>query len=182
MLGDGEAIEPDELAACAAANGVTLRAGDIVLVRTGWWRLFGRGPEARQRFYASEPGVSGACSRWFRDHDLVALGADTPAVEAVRSFTDPLPLHRDVLWGCGGYLLEFLDLEALAADNIVEFLFVASPLQIDGGVGSPLTPIAVVRIPTAALVISPLLARLRARFPGVAVRRWLQRRSPPARS
>jgi kynurenine formamidase len=144
MLGDGEAIEPDELAACAAAAGVAPRPGDIVLVRTGWWRLFGRGPEARQRFYASEPGLSGACSRWFHDHDLVALGADTPAVEAVRAWSDPLPLHRDVLWGCGGYLLEFLDLEALAADRVVEFLFVATPLRIDGGVGSPLAPIAVV--------------------------------------
>jgi kynurenine formamidase len=143
-LGDAEAIEPDELEACAAAQGVQVRAGDIVLVRTGWWRLFGQGPAARQRFYASEPGLSGACGHWLRALDLVAFGADNPAVEVVRASSEPLPLHRDVLWGCGGYLLEFLDLEALAADRVYEFLFVATPLRIDGGVGSPIAPIAVV--------------------------------------
>lgn len=143
-LGDGEAIEPDELEACARAQGTDLRPADIVLVRTGWWRLFGRGPEQRARFYASEPGVSAATGHWFHQRDIVALGADNPAVEAVTSWTQPLPVHRDIIWGCGGYLLEFLDLEALAADKVYEFLFVATPLRLDGGVGSPIVPLAIV--------------------------------------
>ena len=142
-LGDGEAIEPAELDACAAAQGTPLRPGDIVLVRTGWWQLFGQGPQTRRRFYASEPGPDGACGHWFRQRDLVALGADNPGVEAVRDWADPLPLHRDVLWGCGGYLLEFLDLEALAAARAYEFLFVATPLRLDGGIGSPIVPLAI---------------------------------------
>ncbi len=143
-LGDGEAIEPDELEACAVRQGVELRAGDVILVRTGWWQLFGQGPEARTRFYASEPGVSGACGQWFKDHDFVALGADNPAVEVVRTWGEPLPLHRDVIWGCGGYLLEFLDLERLGAAGTHEFLYVASPLRIAGGIGSPIAPVAIV--------------------------------------
>jgi len=142
-LGDGEAIEPDELDACAARQGVELRAGDVILVRTGWWQLFGQGPEARARFYASEPGLSGACGRWFKEHDFVALGADNPAVEAVRTWGEPLPLHRDVIWGCGGYLLEFLDLERLGAEQVYEFLYVAAPLRITGGIGSPIAPVAI---------------------------------------
>jgi len=144
QLGEGEAIEPDELEACAEAQGVTIAAGDVVLVRTGWWRLFDQGPEARRRFYHAEPGPSGACGRWFRERDLFALGADNPAVEEVRRWSEPLPLHRDVLWGCGGYLLEFLDLEALAADKVYEFLFVAAPLRLVGGIGSPIVPLAMV--------------------------------------
>jgi kynurenine formamidase len=143
-LGDTDAVEPDELEACAAAQGVTLQVGDILLLRTGWWRLFSQGAAARQRFYSSEPGPSGACGAWFKERDLVALGADNPAVEVVRSWTEPLPLHRDILWGCGGYLLEFLDLEALAADRVYEFLFVATPLRIDGGIGSPIAPVVIV--------------------------------------
>lgn len=142
-LADGTPVEPDELDACAAAQGVDVRPGDIVLVRTGWWRLFGQGPEARRRFYASEPGPSGACGQWFRERDLVALGADNPGVEAVQTWGDPLPLHRAVIWGCGGYLIEFLDLEALSAARVYEFLFVATPLPIDGGVGSPIAPVAI---------------------------------------
>lgn len=143
-LGDGEPIEPDELDACAEAQGVELQPGDIVLVRTGWWQLFDGGPEARARFYASEPGPSGACAHWFRERDLVALGADNAGVEAVTDWDDTLPLHRGVIWGCGGYLLEFLDLEALAADRVHEFLFVATPLRLAGGVGSPIAPLAIV--------------------------------------
>jgi kynurenine formamidase len=143
-LDGGEAIEPDELDACAARQGVELRAGDVILVRTGWWQLFGQGPEARKQFYASEPGLSGACGQWFKDHDFVALGADNPAVEVVREWGTPLPLHRDVIWGCGGYLLEFLDLEQLGADRVYEFLYVAAPLQIAGGIGSPIAPVAIV--------------------------------------
>jgi kynurenine formamidase len=144
MLGDADGIEPEELDACAAAQGVELRPGDIVLVRTGWWQLFGGDRADRERFYASEPGPSAACSRWFREHDFVALGADNPAVEVVPSWTEPLYLHRDVIWGCGGYLLEFLDLEELSRDRKYEFLFVAAPLKIEGGIGSPIHPVAIV--------------------------------------
>jgi kynurenine formamidase len=139
----GEAIEPDDLDACAKAQGVEVRAGDVVLVRTGWWRLFGQGDDSRRHFYEGEPGPSGACGEWFKDRDIVALGADNPGVEVVKSWTDPLVVHRSVIWGCGGYLLEFLDLEALAADRVHEFLFVATPLQIEGGIGSPIHPIAI---------------------------------------
>lgn len=143
-LEGGEAIEPDELDACARRQGVRLAAGDVVLVRTGWWQLFGEGGAARERFYQTEPGVSPACGPWFHDHDFVALGADNPAVEVVRDWTAPLLVHRDVIWGCGGYLLEFLDLEALATERVYEFLFVATPLRLTGGIGSPIVPLAIV--------------------------------------
>lgn len=144
MLDDGDPIEPDELDACARSQNVELRAGDIVLIRTGWWPLFSSGGEDRRRFFASEPGPSAACSRWFHEHDFVALGADNPAVEVVPDWTQPLYLHRDVIWGCGGYLMEFLDLETLSRDQVYEFLFIATPLKIEGGIGSPIVPLAIV--------------------------------------
>jgi kynurenine formamidase len=143
-LESGEPITPDDLDACAKAEGVEIRAGDIVLVRTGWWQLHGEGAEARKAFYDGEPGPDGDCGNWFQARDIVALGADNPAVEVVASWRDPLPLHRAVIWGCGGYLLEFLDLEALAGDRAYEFMFVATPLRLDGGIGSPIVPLAIV--------------------------------------
>lgn len=142
-LEGGQAIEPDELDACARKQGVEVRAGDVVLVRTGWWQLFSEGGAARDEFYATEPGPSGDCGEWFRANDIVGLGADNTAVEAVTSWANALPLHRNVIWGCGGYLMEFVDLEALAADGIHEFLFVATPLKLDGGIGSPIVPLAI---------------------------------------
>ena len=62
----------------------------------------------------------------------------------IRSWADTLPLHQAVIWGCGGYLVEFLDLERLAADKVYQFLYVATPLRLEGGVGSPIVPLAIV--------------------------------------
>jgi kynurenine formamidase len=44
----------------------------------------------------------------------------------------------------GVYLIEMLDLEALARDRRHEFLFVVAPLQIKGGTASPINPLAIV--------------------------------------
>jgi kynurenine formamidase len=40
-------------------------------------------------------------------------------------------------------IMEMLDLEALARDGIYTFLFVAIPLKIVGGTGSPIRPVAI---------------------------------------
>jgi kynurenine formamidase len=72
------------------------------------------------------------------------IGADNLAVEC---FPDPdgrhVPLHQRLLRDYGVHLIELLDLEELAAAQTWEFLFMASPLRIKRGVGSPLNPIAV---------------------------------------
>jgi len=143
-LESGEPITPDDLDVCAKAQGVEIRPGDIVLVRTGWWQLHSEGTDARKTFYDGEPGPDEDCGNWFHARDIVALGADNPAVEVVASWRDPLPVHRAVIWGCGGYLLEFLDLEALARDRVYEFMFVSTPLNLIGGIGSPIVPLAIV--------------------------------------
>jgi len=40
--------------------------------------------------------------------------------------------------------MEALDLERLAADRVWEFTFIAIPLKLAGGTGSPIRPIALV--------------------------------------
>jgi kynurenine formamidase len=140
-LGLNEEITPEELDACARNQGVAIQAGDVVLIRTGWLRVFAKD---RALFEAGEPGPGGRVAAWFRAHDLCALGADNRAVE---TFAWPdgtaWPLHVEVVRNLGGYLLELLDLEAIAADKVYEFLFVAAALPLVGGIGSPLNPLAV---------------------------------------
>ncbi len=78
---------------------------------------------------------------YLHDHQIAAVGAANIAVEA----WDPgvvIPLRTPLVRGLGMALLELLDLEALAADRVWEFMFVAAPLRITGGVGSPLNPLA----------------------------------------
>ena len=56
------------------------------------------------------------------------------------------PLHELILAGLGMPLLDNLDLDALAETaagrNRWEFLFVGSPLRVEGGTGSPMNPLA----------------------------------------
>jgi hypothetical protein len=52
-------------------------------------------------------------------------------------------VQRELLWKLGIPLIELMDLEALAADRVYEFLFVAAPLKVTGGMGSPLNPLAI---------------------------------------
>jgi len=42
----------------------------------------------------------------------------------------------------GIHIIECLNLEELAAAEVTEFLFVAAPLKIRGGTGSPIRPFA----------------------------------------
>ncbi len=57
------------------------------------------------------------------------------------------PIHALALNAMGLPLLDYLRLEDLTAAcekaERWEFLFIAAPLRIDGGTGSPLNPIAI---------------------------------------
>jgi kynurenine formamidase len=59
----------------------------------------------------------------------------------------PLAIHRCALVGMGIHLLDNLRLDLLAdacaERGRWEFLFVVAPLQIGGGTGSPVNPVAV---------------------------------------
>jgi kynurenine formamidase len=53
------------------------------------------------------------------------------------------PVHQRLIRDFGVPLLEGLLLQELAATGRREFLFVASPLPVVGGTGSPINPIAI---------------------------------------
>jgi kynurenine formamidase len=141
-LGLGEVIGPADLDDCARHHGVALGEGDVCLVRTGWYRIF---ESDRALFDEGEPGLSYRCAEWFHRLGLVAIGADTCAVDVLpgEPGVRPYGLHPRIINQQGGYLIEYLDLEELAAERTYEFLFVASPLRISGAAGSPVNPVAI---------------------------------------
>jgi kynurenine formamidase len=53
-----------------------------------------------------------------------------------------MPVHVHLLVESGIHIIEALNLEELARDRIYEFVFVAAPLKIRGGTGSPIRPLA----------------------------------------
>ena len=67
----------DDLDRVADSQGIELKPGDVVLVRTGWYRLF---YSDRQRWSQSFPGPDGSVLAWLKKHDVVAIGADHPCL------------------------------------------------------------------------------------------------------
>jgi kynurenine formamidase len=134
-------ITSDDLEQCARAQGVEVRPGDILLLRTGWIERFLSDPGNAEM--ASQPGIGMDAVSFIRDRDIVAIGADNSAVE-VMPFDGPfLTVHIELLIKLGVYLLEHLVLSELARDRVYESLLVVAPLTVTGAAGSPINPIAI---------------------------------------
>ena len=110
-----------------------MRTGDVVLVRTGWALYWGE----PRRFIndLSCPGINREAAGWLSTHDVFAGGSDTIAFEFMPAPSMPVHVHR--LVESGVHIIEALNLEALAASSVAEFLFAAAPLRIRGATGSP---------------------------------------------
>jgi kynurenine formamidase len=141
----GEPVTADELIALEAAHGVAAGAGDVALVRSGYLSAW-PDAEALARHRGAGPDISAA--RLLVERGVVAVGSDTETFE-VQPAPDPgepanpQPVHTLLLIEKGVYIMESLDLEALAAAQVREFLFVALPLAIRGATGSMIDPVAV---------------------------------------
>ena len=140
-IGPVDRISGAELDDIATKQGVDVEQGDIVLIRTGWYKLF---YEDKETWGMSFPGPDGKLASWLKEHDICALGSDTPAVELKTSMTSDHDLHKHALKDLGIYLLENMDLEELSRDNIYEFMFVGAPLRLTRATGSPWNPLAIV--------------------------------------
>ena len=55
-----------------------------------------------------------------------------------------MSVHVHLLVRSGIHIVECLNLEELSESGATEFLFVAAPLKIRGGTGSPIRPYALV--------------------------------------
>ncbi len=145
-LEPGTVILADDLEAWEAKSGVRLGSGDVMLLRTGRWeRVRQKGP---WDFTQSAAGMHASVARWLRARDVAVIGCDGISdVLPSNVDTKPNALHELVMVGMGMLILDNLDLDALAqavhARSRPEFLFVAAPLRVPGGTGSPLNPLAV---------------------------------------
>jgi kynurenine formamidase len=149
-LDKGETFTHEDLQACAEAQGVQIRKRDILIIRTNFLQLFFEQGEA---FYEgfNEPGLvySPELVQWFQDMEIPNLVTDTIANEVT---SDPnngvaLVLHNALMRNLGVTLTEIADLEKLAADcaedGTYEFLYVAAPLKVALGSGSPVNPVVI---------------------------------------
>ena len=142
-------ITPDDLETAEKAQGVTVREGDIVLIRTG------RDKRREAVSTTTEDGqalagLHPACAGWLHERRAAVLGGDgvhDPLPGGQRYQGWPVPIHMCALVSMGLHLLDNLWLEDLAAACAEirrwSFLFTAAPLRIERGTGSPINPIAI---------------------------------------
>jgi kynurenine formamidase len=136
-------IPAEELAGCAAAHGVEVHSGDVLLVRTGYGALW-----HDESAYLGAAGVAKSGTLWAAERGVAAVGADNMAWD-VPDERDPetgatLFAHVHLLTQKGIYIIENLNLEELARDRVFQFAFVGIPLKLTGATGSPLRPLALV--------------------------------------
>lgn len=144
MLPAGEPITGDDLAATCSAFNVDPRPGDVVLIRTGFVRI--RKSDTYLGSAEGEPGPDESAARWLAERRIAATGADTLGYEWLTKETGyaKMPVHRILLVETGIYIIENMDLEELAENQVYDFALVLAPLRITGATGSPLRPIALV--------------------------------------
>lgn len=145
-LEPGYAITTSDLNATAAVQGVQVRRGDAVIIRTGMleerrgqWKDYSGGPA---------PGLSLHTAPWLAEHEVAAIATDTWGCEVRPNEVDCFqPLHVVALVHMGLPFGEIFDLERIgqdcADDGVYEFLFCAPVLPITGAAGSPVNALAV---------------------------------------
>jgi kynurenine formamidase len=142
MVSEGTAFNRAQIEAAASAQGLQIRSGDVVLFHTGWMQLLGTD---NQRFIAGQPGLGLEGAEYLADLGVVAVGADTPALEVI-PFENPqraFAVHQTLLAKEGVYVLENMNTAELAADGVQEFMFVLGQPKFKGAVQTVVNPIAI---------------------------------------
>jgi kynurenine formamidase len=154
----GVAFRPGDLDDALRAEGVSLRGGDILCVRTGWTdKYLTLSADERVALASGMQGIGGYTSaglagseemtRFLWDSGVAAVACDNPAVEVVPVDPSDGSLHGRLIPGLGmaiGELFSFGDLAAACArERRYEFLFVSVPLNVTGAVGSPANAVAI---------------------------------------
>jgi kynurenine formamidase len=145
-------ISGDLLDDIASAQGVEIRPGDVVLLRTGWLKWYQSLAEdtredvqaqfkANRRFLRM-PGIdpSRETVGWFWNHRIAGVAIDTPAFEALEYRREDGWAHQRLIPLLGMAIGELWALDDLGQKCLqtgsFEFLLMSAPLNVPQGVGT----------------------------------------------
>jgi len=133
-----------ELEEICRADKIDVTPGDALVVycgREAWSREKGE-PWGLDR--VSRPGMHVSCLKFVRDKDVAILVLDM--MESPNGLDLPRSVHSAIP-SFGLALLDNALLEPLAEacreEQRTEFMFMAAPLRVEGGTGSPVNPLAI---------------------------------------
>ena len=146
-LDPGTAIHREDLEALEKSEHVKVSAGDVILLYTGRWkRRAALGPWPNTTGFA---GYHADVAYFLKERGVSFIGCDGPNDVSPTGLPPTVtnPLHRLALVAMGVDIFDNLDFERAVDEarrlNRYEFLFMAAPLRIDKGTGSPLNPLAI---------------------------------------
>jgi kynurenine formamidase len=142
-LPPGFEITGAHLDATAKAQGVEVRAGDSLLIRTGWGQYFGTD---NAKFLGEQsPGPGQDAAKWIIDRKVRLAGDDTATFEKRPAAygKELFGVHMMLLADNGIYIMENANLEPVGDARIGVALLVVTPLKIEGATGSALRVLAI---------------------------------------
>jgi kynurenine formamidase len=143
-LAPGYEITAADLEATAKAQGVEVRAGDSVLIRTGFGKLFGD----KAKYMGLRPGPGESACNWLAAKKVFLSGDDQLTYEVYPEKGTIFPCHRILIADSGIYIVENVNLEelapVLAARKNYEFALVINPPKLRGMTGAAINAFAIV--------------------------------------
>jgi kynurenine formamidase len=144
-LGPGELLTLAQFEEAAYVAGISIEAREVAIVEFGWDKNLPGGSAGRPDDWwaANNPGFAEDLCAWLADRHVKAVGTDTVGADLaqVNRVTVADHGHRTYFLPNGILIIE--GLQNLAAVPAV-FYFLALPLKIHGGSGSPLRPVGLV--------------------------------------
>ncbi|KOU77664.1 cyclase [Streptomyces sp. MMG1533] len=146
-LDGSHVVTPEDLEAAEELAGTRVRAGDIVLVRTGQVQVYLAGD--KQAYGHPSPGLSIRTPEWFHARDVAAVANDTLTFEIFPPEIEDLwlPVHALDLVEMGMLQGQNWNLEKLSTacgeESRYTFLLSAMPEPFTGATGTPVAPVAI---------------------------------------
>jgi kynurenine formamidase len=140
-LEPGQGVFPEDLEEAERRQGVRVRSGDAVLLRTG------RGRVRDEAGGFAQAGWHASCLPWLHEREVALIGADTPQDVQPSGYDGVLmPVHTVSLVAMGLWLLDNCDLEVCATTAAElgqwDVHLAVAPVRFAGTSGSPVNPIA----------------------------------------
>jgi kynurenine formamidase len=149
-LPDGYGITCADLDETAKKQGIQIKRGDFIIVRTGQMEAKLKSGSWDGYPGGDAPGFAFETLEWIQRTELAALASDTWGCEvrpneSVEGINQPwhwitIPI-MGMTMGEIFYLKDIAD--DCASDGVYEFMFVAPAIPITGAVGSPTNPLAI---------------------------------------
>ncbi len=140
----GEEISIEDIKAVLIRQGLkknAIQSGDALFYYTGWGTLW---KTDNARFNRCAPGLSANAGDWVVEQQVVLVGTDNWAVEAIPGPNPKIfaPNHQKFLVQNGIYIMENMNFKSLLSDKVYEFAFAFGAIPFKGATGSPARPFA----------------------------------------